>query len=191
MCSITFPGTEVRLTGLQFSTLSCLLFLKTGVPSAFSSPQEPAFKDNGGGLTMALASSLGTCGCIPSDLINLHRYNLFKFKFANLIPSSTASGMDFLAFAGIADSLQLLLATTVLTFCMHSASQGLLLLSIPSIPCVKRRYGAGQGQKAFVFSPFSVFSTIGLPLPQGPSSPLLAASEQNVNLLFNSKWWEM
>lgn len=127
MCSITFPGTEVRLTGLQFSTLSCLLFLKTGVPSAFSSPQEPAFKDNGGGLTMALASSLGTCGCIPSDLINLHRYNLFKFKFANLIPSSTASGMDFLAFAGIADSLQLLLATTVLTFCMHSASQGLFL----------------------------------------------------------------
>lgn len=35
--------------------------------------------------------------------------------------------MDFLAFAGIADSLHLLLATTVLTFCMHSASQGLFL----------------------------------------------------------------
>ena len=46
-CCITFPGMEVRLTGLQFPGSSFLPFLKTGVTLAFlqSSDTSPVLQD--------------------------------------------------------------------------------------------------------------------------------------------------
>ena len=70
-CSITFPGMEVRLTGLLFPGSSLLPFLKTGVTLAFLqfSGTSPVLQDLSkmmeSGSAMTSASSLSTRGCIP------------------------------------------------------------------------------------------------------------------------------
>lgn len=71
--------------------------------------------------------------------------------------------MDFLGLTSITASLHLLLLTTVLTFCIHSAAQWLLSFFSASHACHEgkektRRHGARHRQKAFVF--FSILNPL-------------------------------
>lgn len=69
---------------------------------------------------------------------------------------------------------------------------GFFLSSQHHMPAMraKRRHGARHRQKAFVFSPFSILCYRHV-IFTDPFSSVLSAPEQNVDLLLNSKWWEM
>lgn len=76
-CSITFTGIKVMVTNLQFPGFSFWLLLKTGVTFAFSPSLDTSLsyhyqaKTIETVLAMTYASSVSTCGCIPSGPTDL------------------------------------------------------------------------------------------------------------------------
>ena len=95
ICSITFPGTELRLTSLSLPRSSFLPFLKTGVMFAFfqsskiSLDHHDLSKTMKNDLPVTPTSSLSTLGCIPSGPMDLCTSSLFK---CSLTWSSSTEG---------------------------------------------------------------------------------------------------